>query len=281
MIEGVIVSIKYGTYLVNSNGVIYQTSPRGLLKFKGKLYVGDNVLLDEDNYVITDVSERSSLLKRPPISNVSQILLIFSLKEPEFSYYLAFKYLTYASFNGIKASLILTKADKSNEKEYQQIKETFEKIGISTYVTSSKNKEGIEEIKNLFKNNVSVLIGQSGVGKSSLLNAIDENFAREVGEYSLALGRGKHKTKEVLLLPYMDGYIADTPGFSSLELEMSKLDVAHYFPSFEKDALECFYSNCLHISEKNCKIKEKVSSGEIPSIAYENYLKLIEEVEKY
>ena len=202
MIEGVIVSIKYGTYLVNSNGVIYQTSPRGLLKFKGKLYVGDKVLLDEDNYVITDVLERSSLLKRPPISNVSQILLIFSLKEPEFSYYLAFKYLTYASFNGIKASLILTKADKSNEKEYQQIKETFEKTGISTYVTSSKNNEGIEEIKNLFKNNVSVLIGQSGVGKSSLLNAIDENFAREVGEYSLALGRGKHKTKEVLLLPY-------------------------------------------------------------------------------
>ena len=279
--EGIIVSIKYGTYLVNVNGVIYQTSPRGLLKFKDKLYVGDRVLLSSDNYIITDVLERSSLLKRPPISNVSQILLIFSLKEPEFSYYLAFKYLTYANFNGIKASLILTKADKSNEEEYQQIKETFEKIGIKTFVTSSKNKEGIEEIKNLFKDNISVLIGQSGVGKSSLLNAIDENFAREVGEYSLALGRGKHKTKEVLLLPYMDGFIADTPGFSSLELEMNKLQVAQFFPSFENDALECFYSNCLHISEKNCKIKEKVSGGEIPAIAYENYLKLIEEVEKY
>ena len=279
--EGIIVSIKYGTYLVNVNGVIYQTSPRGLLKFKDKLYVGDRVLLSSDNYIITDVLERSSLLKRPPISNVSQILLIFSLKEPDFSYYLAFKYLTYANFNGIKASLILTKADKSNEKEYQQIKETFEKIGIKTFVTSSKRKEGIEEIKNLFKDNISVLIGQSGVGKSSLLNAIDENFDREVGEYSLALGRGKHKTKEVLLLPYQDGYIADTPGFSSLELEMNKLQVAQYFPSFENDALECFYSNCLHISEKNCKIKEKVSSGEIPAIAYENYLKLIEEVEKY
>lgn len=279
--EGIIVSIKYGTYLVNVNGVIYQTSPRGLLKFKDKLYVGDRVLLGSDNYIITDVLERSSLLKRPPISNVSQILLIFSLKEPEFSYYLAFKYLTYANFNGIKASLILTKADKSNEEEYREIKETFEKIGIKTFVTSSKNKEGIEEIRNLFKDNVSVLIGQSGVGKSSLLNAIDENFAREVGEYSLALGRGKHKTKEVLLLPYMDGFIADTPGFSSLELEMNKLQVAQYFPSFENDALECFYSNCLHISEKNCKIKEKVSGGEIPAIAYENYLKLIEEVEKY
>ena len=279
--EGIIVSIKYGTYLVNVNGVIYQTSPRGLLKFKDKLYVGDRVLLSSDNYIIIDVLERSSLLKRPPISNVSQILLIFSLKEPEFSYYLAFKYLTYANFNGIKASLILTKADKSNEEEYREIKETFEKIGIKTFVTSSKKKEGIEEIKNLFKDNVSVLIGQSGVGKSSLLNAIDENFTREVGEYSLALGRGKHKTKEVLLLPYMDGFIADTPGFSSLELEMNKLQVAQYFPSFENDALECFYSNCLHISEKNCKIKEKVSGGEIPAIAYENYLKLIEEVEKY
>ena len=279
--EGTIVSIKYGVYVVNCDSVLYNTSPRGLLKYKGKLYVGDKVLIDDSNYLILDVFNRNTLLKRPPISNVDQILLIFSLKEPDFSYYLAFKYLTYANFNGIKASLVLTKSDKSTEQEIQSIKDVFEKMNIPTFVTSSKDKSGVEEIKNLFKDKITVLIGQSGVGKSSLLNVIDETYEREVGEYSLALGRGKHKTKEVILLPYQNGYIADTPGFSSLELDMNKLDIAQHFPSFEKDALECFYSNCLHISEKNCKIKEAVAREDIPQVAYENYLKLLEEVESY
>ena len=279
--EGTIVSIKYGVYIVNCDGVLYNTSPRGLLKYKGKLYVGDKVIIDDNNYLILDTLERKSLLKRPPISNVDQILLIFSLKEPDFSYYLAFKYLTYANFNGIKASLVLTKADKSDEKQIKEIKDIFTKMNIDTYVTSSKENSGVEEIKNLFKDKITVLIGQSGVGKSSLLNVIDESYEREIGEYSLALGRGKHKTKEVVLLPYQNGFLADTPGFSSLELDMSKLEIAQHFPSFENDSLECFYSNCLHISEKNCKIKAKVESGEIPHLAYENYLKLLEEVENY
>lgn len=279
--EGIIVSIKYGVYVVNVDGVLYNTSPRGLLKFKDKLYVGDKVLLDDSSFLILEVFDRHSLLKRPPISNIDQALLIFSLKEPEFSYYLAFKYLTYANFNGLKASLVLTKADKSNEKEIEEIKAVFSKMNIPVYATSSKANQGLDDIKSLFKDKISVLIGQSGVGKSSLLNAIDESYEREIGEYSLALGRGKHKTKEVILLPYQNGYIADTPGFSSLELEMNKLEVAQHFPAFEKDALECFYSNCLHISEKNCKIKDKVANGEIPQIAYENYLKLLEEVERY
>ena len=280
--EGIVVSIKYGVYVVRDNdGILYNTSPRGLLKFKGKIYVGDRVIMDDDNYVIIDVLDRKSLLKRPAISNIDQMVLIFSLKEPEFSYYLAFKYLTYANYNGIKASLVLTKSDKSEEKEIEEIKKTFTQIGIPIYSTSSKEIKGIEEVKDLIKDKISVLVGQSGVGKSSLLNAIDESYIREIGDYSIALGRGKHKTKEVILLPYQNGYIADTPGFSSLELEMNKLEVAQHFPSFEKDALECFYSNCLHISEKNCKIKAKVESGVIPPIAYECYLKLLEEVERY
>ena len=279
--EGIVVSIKYGVYVVNCDNVLYNTSVRGSLKFKEKIYVGDKVIIDDNNFIIMDVFERKSLLKRPPISNIDQILLIFSLKEPEFSYYLAFKYLTYASYNGIKASLVLTKSDKADNKEIEEIKEVFNKIGIDTYVTCSKTKEGIDSIKEIFKDKITVLVGQSGVGKSSLLNAIDESFLREIGEYSLALGRGKHKTKEVILLPYLNGYIADTPGFSSLEIDMSKDDIAKHFPSFENDALECFYSNCLHISEKNCKIKDRVCRGDIPSIAYENYLKLLEEVERY
>lgn len=274
--DGIIVSIKYGTYTILSEGVFYNTSPKGLLKFKNKLYVGDKVSIADGNFIIDEVYHRHSLLKRPQIANIDQMFLIFSLKEPDFSYYLAFKYLTYANYNHIKASLVLTKADKSDDKEVNEIKEVFSKIGVDTYVTSSKNKEGLEEIKKQFKDKITVLVGQSGVGKSSLINAIDQNFEREIGEYSLALGRGKHQTKEVILLPYEGGFIADTPGFSSLELDMTKLEIASYFPGFNSED-KCYFSDCLHVSEKDCVIKKMVEEGNIPSIAYLSYIKLLQE----
>lgn len=280
MIEGIVVSKRYGLYTVLSEGVFYNTSIKGILKFKNQLYVGDKVSLAEGNFVIDEVYPRYSLIKRPPVSNVDQILLVFSLKEPEFSYFLACKYLTYANYNGIKASLVLTKADKANEKEIEEIKKTFNQIGVDVYLTSSVTGSGVNDIKSLFENKITVLIGQSGVGKSSLINAIDENFNRDIGEYSFALGRGKHQTKEVILLPYQKGFIADTPGFSSLELDLNKNELAKYFPSFYKYN-ECYFSDCIHVSEKDCAIKKQVEEGIIPSKVYECYLKLLEEVEKY
>ena len=274
---GYVVSKKYGQYIVEVDGVLYNAMIRGTLKLRDRVYVGDQVLLSDDNYVIYEVLERKSLLKRPQISNVEQMVLVFSLVEPEFSYYLAFKYLTYANYNEVPALIVLSKADKADPSIIEEIKQVFGKLNIPVYVTSSKKQEGIEEVKNLFEEKISVLVGQSGVGKSSLLNAIDPNYTREIGEYSEALGRGKHQTKEVVLLPYMNGYIADTPGFSSLELNLSKLEIAHYFPGFKDLHLNCFYSNCLHQNEKECKVKEAVSEGNIPSIAYESYIKLLSE----
>lgn len=277
---GTVISKKYSTYSILSEGVIYNASIRGSLKFKGHVYVGDEVYFTDTNYIIEDVFPRHSLLKRPEISNIDQIVLVFSLVEPDFSYFLAFKYLTYANYNEIPAVIVLSKSDK-DDKQVNEIKEVFGKLNIPTYVTSSKTQEGINDIKMLLKGKKSVLVGQSGVGKSSLLNAINFDYDREVGEYSEALGRGKHKTKEVVLLPFVDGYIADTPGFSSLDLNLSKLEIAHYFPGFEKHYLSCFYSNCLHQKEKDCKILLEVKEGNIPSIAYENYLKLLQEGDKY
>ena len=274
---GYVVSKKYGQYIVEADGVFYNAMVRGTLKLKDRVYVGDQVLLSDDNYVIYEILERKSLLKRPQISNVEQMILVFSLVEPEFSYYLAFKYLTYANYNEVPALIVLSKADKADASKIEEIKQVFSKLDIPVYVTSSKKQEGIEEVKNLFKEKISVLVGQSGVGKSSLLNAIDPNYTREIGEYSEALGRGKHQTKEVVLLPYAGGYIADTPGFSSLDLNLSKLEIAHYFPGFKDLYLNCFYSNCLHQNEKECKVKEAVKEGIIPSIAYENYIKLLSE----
>ena len=276
---GTVISKKYSTYSILGDGVIYNASIRGTLKFKGHVYVGDEVSFTDSNYIIESVFPRHSLLKRPEISNVDQIVLVFSLVEPDFSYFLAFKYLTYANYNEIPAVIVLSKSDK-DDKQVGEIKEIFSKLNIPIYVTSSKTSEGIEEVKTLLKGKKSVLVGQSGVGKSSLLNAINFDYDREVGEYSEALGRGKHKTKEVVLLPFENGYIADTPGFSSLDLNLSKLEIAHYFPGFEKFYLSCFYSNCLHQKEKDCKILLAVKEGNIPSIAYENYLKLLSEGDK-
>ena len=277
--KGLIVAITCGTYAVEANGVIYNTKPRGVFRNQGvKPVVGDNVEFDPDNMTIEVIYPRSSALKRPLIANISQMILVFSLKEPDFSYLLAFKYLTYANMNGVKVKIIVTKIDKErDEKLMNEIKEVFSSVNIETYFISNKTKEGIEEVKALFKDEVSCIMGQTGVGKSSLINAIDPNYERAIGEYSLALGRGKHQTKEVILLPYQGGYIADTPGFSSLELDLYKEDLAAFYPGFNTLYNKCYFANCLHLSENRCVVKEKVNQKEISSLAYDCYKKLSEE----
>ncbi len=277
--KGLIVALSCGVYSVASEGVIYNLTARGVFRNQGiKPVVGDEVDFNEETMVIEVVNPRSSFLKRPPIANISQIILVFSLKEPEFSYLLAFKYLTYANMNNIKAKLVLTKIDKDvDAKLINDIKEVFSSVGIETYFVSNKTKEGLEEVKALFTNEVSCVMGQTGVGKSSLINAIDANYEREIGEYSRALGRGKHRTKEVILLPYQGGYIADTPGFSSLDLNLFKEDLAAFFPSFNHLYNKCYFTDCLHISENRCAVKEAINEGKISTKAYECYQKLLEE----
>ena len=277
--EGIVVSLKCGMYSVLADGVIYHTQARGLFRnFHQKVMVGDKVILSDTTFIIEVILDRKSKLIRPQIANVSQILVVLSLVEPEFSYDLAFKYLTYANMNGIKSSLVLTKADRFNdENKINEIKDVFAKAHVPLYFVSNKNKQGIDEVKKLFKDEITCLIGQTGVGKSSLLNAIDESYQRDIGEYSKALGRGKHQTKEVILLPYQGGYIADTPGFSSLDLELEKEELAKYFPGFLDYSLKCYFSNCVHETENKCAVKEALQNKEIHVIAYQCYLKLLHE----
>ena len=277
--EGKIVGLTCGVYSVLLDGAILKIPARGLFrKNNRKPVVGDNVIIDDNYSMIIDIQDRRNLLKRPNIANLDQMILVFSLVEPEFSYNLTFKYLTYANMNNVDAVLVLTKKDKTlDENKVNEIKDIFIKLGYPVYIVSNKTKEGLEQLKKVFKNKLSCLIGQSGVGKSSLLNAIDDTYQRSIGEYSKALGRGKHETKETILLPYEGGFIADTPGFSSLDLELYKEDLAMYFPSFDKLYLDCYFSNCLHISENKCEVKKHIENGDIPKIAYDTYLKLSEE----
>ena len=277
--EGRIVGLNCGYYSVLADGIIFKVKAKGAFRIKSiKPVVGDLVELDDTYFLINCVQPRTTYLKRPVIANLSQMLIVESLVEPEFSYLLTFKYLTYANLHNVKAKIILTKSDKYDDKEkIEEIKNVFNKLNIDVYVISNKTKEGLEDIKSLFKNEITCLIGQTGVGKSSLINSIDPDFKRKIGEYSESLGRGKHETKEVILLPYEGGFIADTPGFSSLDLELFKEEIAQYFPGFTTRYTECYFSNCLHISEKKCKVKEALENGDIPTIAYESYLKLSNE----
>ena len=239
--KGLIVALSCGVYSVSSDGVIYNLTARGVFRNQGvKPMVGDQVEFNPETMVIEVIYPRVSALKRPPIANISQIILVFSLKEPDFSFLLAFKYLTYANMNNVKASLVLTKIDKCDDQGLvNEIKEVFSSIGVKTFFVNNKTKEGLDKVKELFNDEISCVMGQTGVGKSSLINAIDANYEREIGEYSFALGRGKHRTKEVILLPYSGGYIADTPGFSSLELDLYKEDLAAFFPSFSDLYYKC------------------------------------------
>ncbi len=276
---GRIVALSCGIYSINADGVIYKAPARGLFRKQGtKPVVGDLVDFDNQNFVILNVHERVSILKRPPIANIDQMFIVESLVEPEFSYLLAFKYLTYANMNGIKAKIILTKIDKFFDKEkLKEIITTFTDMGIEVYCINNKTGEGIEKIRPLFDGHITCFIGQTGVGKSSLANAVDPNYERLIGDYSKALGRGKHQTKEVVLLPYMNGLIADTPGFSSLELNLYKEDLAQFFPGFNERYTKCYFSNCLHLSESKCEVKKALEEGKISLIAYECYKKLSEE----
>ena len=276
--RGRIVGLNCGMYSVVANNLLYRVPAKGKFRTKGiKPVVGDYVDLDENYGAIKEVIARTSFLQRPTIANIDQIVIVQSMKEPEFSYQLIFKYITYANSNGIPTKIIITKIDKGDSGKMKEIKETFDILGIQVFFINNKTKEGLNEVVDLFANKTSCLMGQTGAGKSSTLNSIDPSFSREEGEYSKALGRGKHKTKEVALFPFNGGYIADTPGFSSLDLELYKEDLAIYFPGFNEDYQKCYFSNCLHVTESKCEIKKMVSENRIPQIAYDCYLKLLEE----
>lgn len=279
---GRIVSSLYGKYKIFVNNQILTDAftLRGNLNFKNdKVIAGDEVEFDLDKRIILKRLNRKSYLKRPEVANIDYLLIVSSLKEPQFSFDLIFKYLTYANFNNIKTMLIFTKVDMIDDEYIKQIKKIFANLSIPTFFVSNKNRQGIDELKDALNGHIFCLMGQSGVGKSSLINSIDKSFNRTIGQYSYALGRGKHQTKETILLPYGQGFLVDTPGFSSLDLKLNKIDLAHYFPGFGKHYINCEFSNCLHLSERNCQIKQLVNQGIIPKICYDYYMKLIQELE--
>lgn len=254
-------------------------------KTRGKLrnmdispVVGDFVIVDTDKQVIEKVLKRKNYLERPLISNIDKLLIVMSTSIPSFSSYLIDKFLIIAKSNNIEPIIVITKTDMISFKEKIDVKKYikyYKKIGIKTYI----NKD-VSKIKKEFKDSVVALCGQTGAGKSSLLNRIDASLSLKTGEVSLSLGRGKHTTRLVELLEVNQGLIADTPGFSSLEIKIPRNDIKKYYPEFD---IQCKYKSCNHIKEDGCKVIELVNKNKIPKWRYNNYLKFLEEVgkEKY
>jgi len=208
------------------------------------------------------------------------MMITMSVVEPELSPELVYKFLTYANLNGIPAAVLFTKMDRlTDTNKVENLKNDLEKLGYTVFLLSPEKTEIIGKLREFLANKNTIIMGQTGVGKSSAINLIDPQFNRKIGEYSDALGRGKHQTKEVILLPFGDGFIGDTPGFSSLELDLYKEDLAQYFPGYEKYYLECYFSNCLHQNEKECKIKEEITKGNLSKEGYEIYIKLLNQLE--
>jgi ribosome biogenesis GTPase / thiamine phosphate phosphatase len=221
-------------------------------------------------------------LVRPPISNIDQAILVFSTKNPDFSHHLLDRFLVMIESKRIEPIIVFTKKDLLTEAERVDMEkyiEDYRSLGYQTLFVSAKFKEGISELYPLISGKVSVIAGQSGVGKSTLLNALRPDLKLETKEISKHLGRGRHTTRHVELLEIEGGYVADTPGFSSLDfIDIEMEDLSFYFPEMRKRLNDCKFRGCLHDKEPQCAIKSAVNEGEIAHYRYENYLSFLNEI---
>lgn len=265
--KGRIIKAISNDYSVLCDNKIYICKPRG--KFRKESLtplVGDFVLIDEKNNYILDILDRKNSLIRPSVSNIDQVFIITSVKDPDFSSNLLDKLLTIIEFNNIKPIICFTKLDLINE-SIDEIINYYKKIGYDVYINTE-----LDKIKKLFKDKVTVFTGQSGAGKSTLLNKLDKNLNLKTDEISYALGRGKHTTRHVELLNLYDGLVADTPGFSAIDLNsMSDIEIRDAFIEF---GYNCKYRDCMHLNEDGCDVISRVGNDILKS-RYENYVKFL------
>lgn len=276
--QGQIIKQISNLYTVKVGDMLYGCRARGKFR-KDNIspMVGDYVIINIEDNVIESILERKNELDRPVIANVDIALIVTSTKKPNLDLNLLDKLISVITFNEIEPVICFTKLDLLNEAEKENIdnlRKYYEMIGINcVYNTETA------EIKRLLDNNIVVLAGQTGAGKSSLLNRLDDELDIETNEISEALGRGKHTTRHVELYEISDGYIADTPGFSALDLkDMNKEQLRDTFVEFRN--YECKFRDCMHHKESKCGVKEALEDKMILQSRYNNYLLFLEEVEK-
>lgn len=281
MAKGFITKVNSGNYTVYSNGEYHTCRARGKFRIgKYSPLVGDNVEFDPKDLYLLKIEERKNFLLRPPLANIDNIAIIASVANPFIPLSLINRFIVIAEVIGVRPLLIFTKIDLAGDYDYLKTMKMYQDLGYKCYAYSSKTHVGLEEIVKEVSDKRLIFTGQSGVGKSTLINFLIPGTRQKTGEISKSLGRGKHVTRVVEYLPYKNGWIADSPGFSSIEFDIEPVDLAAFYPGFENYYPNCKFRNCLHDSERDCAVKKAVSEGKISLEYYQEYLSLLKEIKQ-
>ena len=285
MISGKIIKGIASFYYVKAGQTIYECSARGIFRKKSiSPLIGDNVEIStKDNDSLRGGYETASIEKilprrnemiRPPVANVDQAIIVVSANHPKPNLDLLDRLLILVQEQDIDACICINKVDTDQDSEYLKIKEIYEAVGYTVLATSATKGIGLSDLKDYLKDKTSFLAGNSGVGKSTLLNAVDPAFALETGGLSLKVQRGKHTTRHVELMPLeIGGYVLDTPGFGSVSIDhLEADDLRHYYIEFVDYEGTCKFNGCSHIHEPGCSVKAAVEKEIINSRRYENYI---------
>lgn len=285
-LTGLITKATGGFYYVTAGAEVYECRARGVFRKEGvSPLVGDSVKMEQlgqGKGQVAEILPRKNALVRPPLANLDTFALVTSVADPAPNLLIIDKMMAIACHKGIRPMLVITKSDLGSAEELEEI---YRGIGIPIFTVTDKSDEGIEQIRAALSHGISAFSGNTGVGKSSLLNRIDSRLTLETGETSQKLGRGRHTTRHVELFPIgEDGYIADTPGFSAVELEryevILKEELAGCFPEFADYTDHCRFTGCSHTVEKGCAVLEAVNEGKIHPTRHANYCALYEDAKK-
>ena len=288
--QGVIIGNVSNTYKIETTEKIYVAYVRGKFKNRDiKPLVGDRVEIEvtdeeKNEAIIEEILPRNNEIKRPKIANIDQIIFIISTKNPKPDLLMLDKQLAYAEKIHVEPIIVVNKCDL--KEIYKSIKELYSKVGYKVIVTSAKHNIGIDELKQVLRNKISVFSGNSGVGKSSIINALFDKEKTQEGEISQKNKKGKNTTTDTKLYKLeKDTYIADTPGFSSFEIsEIESTELDKCFREFVPEIEKCEFVGCTHIKEENCGVKKAMQEGRVSTERYERYCSMyyeLKEKEKY
>lgn len=285
MLEGIILKIISNLYYIKTQNGMYECSVKGKFR-KDEIvpvvgdYVKIEIIQNEQNKgIISEVLNRKTYIKRPKIANITQLVLVVSTAMPKPDLLMLDKQLAFAEFLKIKPIIVLNKIDLKNEKE---IIDTYTKIGYKVIKTNAKENIGVNELIKELKNNVSVFSGNSGVGKSTLINAILGEQITAEGKISDKNKKGKNTTTAICMYEIdEETYIADTPGFSTFDIyEIEYRELANYFVEFKEHIPKCEFVGCTHIKEENCGVQNAIKSGIISTERYNRYIKIYSDLKE-
>ncbi len=281
--EGIILKGIGGFYYVKTEEKVYECKARG--KFRNKKLtpmVGDRVIItpNDDNYgAIEEICTRDNYLIRPQVANISQAFIVFALKNPDVNLDLLNKFLIQCELKNIKSIVCFNKIDLYSDYENHEAVKMVSDAGYDYIFLKAKEETNLDELKSKLKGNINVFCGPSGVGKSTILNKLVGKEVMETGIISERLKRGKHTTRHSELVEVNNGFVVDTPGFSTLDLKFdSKEELKDYFREFHEYEDQCKFNGCLHHKEPKCGVKDAVNNEEINKDRYEFYIKTLEEI---